>query len=106
MNPYKKSIIYPESAIDTRKFLREGESIEEKMRRVTTTNEPIDDIAPPIYQERSAGVDPACDPRTDRFDLAIDAMDRVYENEIAKRNEKAEKAEPTKTTEEVTYVTE
>lgn len=103
MNPYKKTIIYPESMIDTRKFLRDGESIEEKMRRVTTTNEPIDDIAPPIYQERNAGVDPACDPRTDRFDLAIEAMDKVYENEIAKRSEKVERQ---KQNEEVTYVTE
>lgn len=102
----KRGIEYPKSQINTSKFLREGESIEEKMRRVTQTQEPIDDTSPTIYQERASGVDPSCDPRTDRWDVALDAMDKVAQAEIAKRDSKPENTEQTATGEDVTYITE
>lgn len=63
----------------------EGETIEMKMERVVSNNEPIDDSAPIIYQERKEGVHPAYNPRTDRFDLAIDATDAISKSAIAKR---------------------
>ena len=66
----------------------EGETIEAKVRRVTNNKEPITDGAPIIFTERKEGVKPEYDIRTDRFDLAIDAMDSLHKAHIAKRNER------------------
>ena len=55
----------------------EGETIEAKVRRVVQNNEPISDGAPIIYTERKDGVIPAYDIRTDRWIIALDAMDKV-----------------------------
>lgn len=63
----------------------EGESIELKIERLIENNEPISDSAPIIYTERDEGVLPQYDVRTDRFELAIDAMDSVSRAHIAKR---------------------
>lgn len=63
----------------------EGETIEEKMRRVVNNNEPITDGAPLVYTNRKDGVLPQYDIRTDRWDVAIDAMDKVTKTETAKR---------------------
>jgi len=65
----------------------EGETIEQKIRRIVENNEPISDTAPIIYTERKDGVLPAYDIRTDRFDIAIEAMDKVTKTTIAKRDE-------------------
>lgn len=63
----------------------QGETIEEKIQRIVNNKEPITDGAPLIYQERKNGVDPACDIRTDRFEIAVEAMDVVSKSMIAKR---------------------
>lgn len=47
--------------------------------------EPIKDGAPLVYTERKDGVRPEFDPRTDRFELAVDAMDKVTRDKLAKR---------------------
>ena len=65
----------------------EGETIEKKVARITLTNEPITDTAPIIYTEKKDGVLPAYNIRTDRFDLAIDAMDKIEKERIAKKNQ-------------------
>lgn len=65
----------------------EGESIEQKMERVIENNEPITDSAPIIYTDRKNGVLPEYDIRTDRFEIAIDAMDKVSATHYAKRVE-------------------
>ena len=65
----------------------EGETIEKKVARITLTNEPIADTAPIIYTEKKDGVLPAYNIRTDRFDLAIDAMDKIEMERIAKKNQ-------------------
>lgn len=65
----------------------EGETIEQKIRRIVENNEPISDAAPIIYTDRKDGVLPAYDIRTDRFDIAIEAMDKVTKTNIAKRDE-------------------
>ncbi|NMA66396.1 MAG: hypothetical protein GX957_09185 [Clostridiaceae bacterium] len=65
----------------------EGESIENKIERLIENNEPISDSAPIIYTERKDGVLPQYDIRTDRFELAIDAMDKVSRSHVAKRVE-------------------
>ena len=51
---------------------REGETIEAKVRRVMSNNEPIHDEAPLIYTERKDGINPDYDIRSDRFDYALD----------------------------------
>lgn len=66
----------------------EGESIEQKMERVVNNNEPIKDGAPIVYTERREGVQPGYNIRTDRFEVAIDAMDKVSGTHRAKREER------------------
>lgn len=68
----------------------EGETIEQKVRRIVEENSPITDGAPLIYTERKDGVMPGYDIRTDRFDIAVDAMDKVTKAKIAKRDNKAD----------------
>ena len=65
-------------------FLEAGESIEEKMRRVTQTNEPIDNTAPITYTERKDGVRPEFDFHTDKWEYAQNAMGKVTKTKIAK----------------------
>ena len=65
-----------------------GERIEEKIMRITNNREPIKDAAPIIYTERREGVLPSTDIRTDRFEIAVDAMDKVQKTHIGKREER------------------
>lgn len=64
----------------------EGETIEQKIERIVTNREPITDGAPIIYMERKDGIQPQYDVRTDRWDLGLDAMDKVTKSKIAKRD--------------------
>lgn len=64
----------------------EGETIENKVDRIVNNNEPISDGAPLIYTERKDGVMPEYDIRADKFDIAIDAMDKVAESNKLKRD--------------------
>lgn len=57
--------------------LVEGESLELKIDRMTQNNEPIGDSAPLIYTARKDGVIAAYDIRTDKWDIALDAMEKV-----------------------------
>lgn len=57
--------------------LVEGERIELKIDRMTQNNEPIGDSAPLIYTPRKDGVVAAYDIRTDKWDIALDAMEKV-----------------------------
>ena len=65
----------------------QGETIEDKVSRLLSNKEPISDTAPKIFTERSQGVLPATNVRTDRFEIAVDAMDAVTKSHIAKRQE-------------------
>lgn len=70
----------------------EGEMIETKIERIVNNNEPIQDGAPLIYTERKDGVQAEYNVRTDRWDVAVDAMNVVAKTEVAKRmNRIAEK---------------
>lgn len=62
----------------------EGEPIEAKIRRITENNEPITDGAPIVYTEKADGVVAGYNVRTDRFEIAIDAMDKVNASKIAR----------------------
>lgn len=57
--------------------LTEGESIEKKIDRMTESDEPIEETAPMIYTKKTDGVIPAYDIRTDKWDIAQEAMSKV-----------------------------
>jgi len=67
----------------------EGETIEQKIERITSNKEPITDGAPLIYTDRKDGVQAGYNIRTDRFEVAIDAMDIVTKSALAKREQRA-----------------
>ena len=48
-----------------------------KIERMTENNEPIGETAPLIYTPRKDGVIAAYDVRTDKWDIALDAMNKV-----------------------------
>ena len=63
----------------------EGETIEQKINRITNNKEPIKDGAPIIFTERKDGVRAEYNIRTDRFDVALDAMDIANKAKAAQR---------------------
>ena len=71
----------------------EGESIEQKLERILSNKEPITDGAPEIYTERKDGAQAQFNIRTDRWEVAAEAMDLVQKNVEAKRDAKAAKKE-------------
>lgn len=70
--------------IKTNYEFQDGESIEQKCRRLIENNEPITDGAPIIYTNRDDGVIPAYNIRTDRWDIAQMTMDKINADRIAK----------------------
>ena len=64
----------------------EGERIEDKVARLFEENQPINDGAPLIYTEKKEGVLPAYNIRTDRFAIALDAMDKIGRSKAKKEN--------------------
>lgn len=78
----------------TRTPTEAGESIEEMIRRCTESNEPIEATAPMIYTEEADGVQPQYDIRADRFDIALEAIDKYNRSLIAKEQENAKEPAP------------
>lgn len=77
---------------------REGESIEQKMRRIVDNKEPIKDGAPIIHTERKEGVRPEFNIRTDRFEIAVEGTTKIEKSYKARRENKAlkiDRVEPT-----------
>lgn len=67
-----------------------GETLIKKIQRILDENEPLTDGAPMIYTPKQAGVREDCNVRTDKWALAMDAMDRVNNyklNEYLKKGE-------------------
>ncbi|AXH73732.1 MAG: hypothetical protein [Microviridae sp.] len=62
-----------------------GETIEEKVRRMMNNKEPIKDTGPLNYTERKDGVRPEFNIRTDRMEVALEAMDTAAKSDLAKR---------------------
>lgn len=86
-----KGIKFPHTQINTQENMREGQSIEEKMRKIIETKEPVKCVTTKLYQKRKDGVAPECDIRTDRFDIAIEAMHNVAVNELSELAKPAER---------------
>lgn len=72
----------------------EGEFIETKCARIINDNQPISDGAPLIYTEKKDGIRPEFNIRTDKWEIAQNAMDAVNKDRFAKGNQLPE---PTKT---------
>lgn len=75
----------------------EAEPLMFKMRKVMESKEPIEAVSPMIYTNKKDGVLPGYDIRTDRFEIAREAMGKVRRAEaesIAKRQETPKIAEP------------
>lgn len=96
-----KKVIIP-TIMSAKIQAKEGEWIEEKVRRVVENGEPIEDGAPIVYTERKDGVRPEYNIRTDRWEIAQEAMEAVREGKskmiamrIAERDGKpGEKSQP------------
>lgn len=80
----KKGIVYPTSRIQTDLTL-EGQSLEEMLRKMVAGKEPIQATAKIGYSERKDGVLAEYDIRTDRFELAMLASDKVHATQYAAR---------------------
>ena len=68
---------------------------EVKLRKIISgeANNMEDGVFPTIYTEKKDGVQPEFDIRTDRFEVAIDAMDKINQstaNQIAKNKGETE----------------
>lgn len=84
--------------------IREGKSIEQLLREMKASKSPIDvETAPEIFQERSAGVDPMCDIRTDKMALAQEACSQITRTHMLARANRGDMGN--KKQEEFTYVT-
>lgn len=68
---------------------KEGLTIEVELFRISSQNEPAPErgAIEMITQRRSVGVEAGNNIRTDRFDIAINAQDKVVRARIAKRDD-------------------
>lgn len=62
----------------------EAESQIQKLRRIVENKEPIKDEAPTIYTPKNKGVMPEYDIRTDRFEIAREALEKAGKAEAAR----------------------
>lgn len=63
----------------------EAEPLEKTLKRALTSGEPISTTAPQVFTEKKDGVRAEYDIRTDRFEVAREAMGLVSKVAIAKR---------------------
>lgn len=63
----------------------EAESLEAKIRRMMSNKEPIKDSGSRNYTARKDGVSPDMDIRTDKWEHAVEATDKVSRLRIASR---------------------
>lgn len=66
-----------------------GERLEDKIERFIENGEGLDNKAPIIYTDRNEGVLASYNIRTDRWDIAVEGMDKVHKTDLAKRDNKA-----------------
>lgn len=81
--------------IDDPNLIYQAEPREVKLRKIISgeANNMEDGVFPTIYTEKKDGVQPEFDIRTDRFEVAIDAIDKINQsaaNQIAKNKGETE----------------
>lgn len=75
----------------------QGELLHEKIERMLTNGEPMEDASVAIqYSERKDGVLSQFDIRTDKWDLAQEAMNKVSSSYEAKREDRIKERETKK----------
>lgn len=88
----KKNIKSYSTTISTND-LYEGEPLKAKILRMLENNEPITEVLHAEYTDKKFGVLPGFDIRTDRFEVAREAADKMYQaaeaNEIAKNGKES-----------------
>lgn len=82
----KKGIKFPKSRIVCNDLLKEGQSIEEMVKLAINSKEPIKATAKCTYNDRKDGVLPQHDIRTDRFEIAMMATDKIHASAAASRH--------------------
>lgn len=82
----------------------EAEGLEVKLRRITETNEPLAGDIPIVYTRKTDGVLPAYDIRTDRFEVAREAMSKVQESEMAKEAQRMDVLKPVEKAQEMSEI--
>lgn len=78
---FNKTTINPDNDI------YEGQSLEREIEIAETTKQPIETSAPQIFTPRKDGVQPQYNIRADRWEIALNAMDKVSGSYRAKRAE-------------------
>lgn len=78
-----------------------GETLIKKIQRILDENEPLTDGAPMIYTPKQTGVRDDCNIRTDKWSIAMNAMDRVNNYKLNEYLKKGD-AEAPKATESQT----
>lgn len=66
----------------------EGQTLETQIERMIQNKEPITNAEALIYTERKEGVKPEMNIRTDRFEIAIEATDKIQRSYSARREER------------------
>lgn len=78
------------------KMIDSGETLIKKCQRILDEGEPLTDGAPMIYTPKQAGVRDDCNVRTDKWTLAMSAMDRVNNHKLNEYLKKGEAEAPGK----------
>lgn len=72
----------------------DGETLEQQIERMVSNKEPMDVPNDPLmYTERQEGVLAATNIRTDRFEIAVEAHDKIHASYSARREEGQRKKE-------------
>lgn len=66
----------------------QGDTLETKILKATTQKAPLDAKAKLLYTERKAGILASTNIRTDRFEIAVEAADKIAKSYAARREEK------------------
>lgn len=87
MTPYKRYYgDYPPMKVES--DIYNADYLEKKIEKLVSNKEPIGKDVPLRYTERKDGIIKDYDVRTDRFEVARDAMEKVHKTNIAKRDSK------------------
>jgi hypothetical protein len=71
-----------------------GEPIENKIKRALENGEPIEDGSELIFTERQEGVQHEYNIRSDKWEMAIDAIGDKTKSQLARRKELLDKKKP------------
>lgn len=87
LHTQKQYINRTPTKIETKGVLREGQSLEEFLRKAMQGKEPIQATAKITYNDRKDGVLPQHDIRTDRFELAMMETDKIHATRAAQQRQ-------------------